>query len=810
MEVEDSMTGQGISSARRRSAATQAARGWLRACAAAGLLASPVAMAQIAFEDVSATAGVEDRGESYGASWGDLNGDALPDLFVSNHRQQPAIYLNRGTAAFHRIGPEVLTWRNRAGADTHGGSWADYDNDGDQDLVVSTGTGNLSQFLVNEHQRLVDRTVELGLNIANVGGRLPVWLDYDGDRRSDFVMTQYGGIAKLFHQGLDGRFTETTGTAKLVCVRFHYGHLFDLTGEGRLDLLCPSEAKFPQKIYDTTPTPWTKLFDAAATNGRFPVVEKVVDSVLGDFDNDGRLDVFLLSGVQLRPASVVRGDDRHFEAQLTGGTKGFRFVSAGKVTIDPAWNKSDADRVVDPRRIQVGATGWNPAAIPFTLDPSDTSVHGFPPAPTAQSQLPVMQVGFDPVARRWTVVIQTKLTPTSPNVFSEAYIQVDTEQPYSSLSPTGLWPSDKAVRPTLLRNTATGFVDGTVDAGLGTPVQCVSVTAADLDNDADLDLYLACRTGASNLPNVLYENLGDGTFRSVPEAGGAVGPVGIAVASGAGTADSVVSADYDVDGFVDLFVTNGFNLRPLDTGGPNKLFRNRGNANHWVQVDLVGKQSDRDAVGARVHAMTAGGTQLRVQNGGYHRWSQDLRRAHFGLGTATAVDLRVEWPSGNVQTFSGVQADRLYRITEGSGIVAVTPGDAPAYPCGAPVINGATDSGVFVWRDCPTGEWRLKTVSGGTRVDYAGAVSSPTDFVRVVGQGLEADDSLDAASDPKRVRFAFVTTGTGTDGFNFTPPDRTSACLSVTGPAGAKVYLGPFRKLVTQPIDLDTQRSCGP
>jgi hypothetical protein len=772
------------------------------------MLPTAFAAAAILFEDVSSQAGVDVRGESYGASWGDLNGDGYPDVFVSNHRQQPSIFLNKGNGSFYRIGPEVLTWRNRAGADTHGGSWADFDNDGDEDLLVSTGTGNLSQFLVNENQRLVDRTIERGLDIANVGGRLPVWLDYDGDKRPDFVMTQYGGIAKLFHQNANGTFTETTGTAKLVCTRFHYGHLYDANNDNQLDLLCPSEAKFPQKIYDTSTIPWRKMFDATNPAPFFPVVEKVVDSVLADFDDDGRLDIFLLSGVQLRPASVVRGDSNHLEAQLTGGTKGFKFVSDGPATFDAAWNKSDNDTTVNFRRIEIGATGWNPSTMPFTLDPANANVHGFPPAVANQADLPIMQVGFNPTTKLWTVVIQTKLTPTSPNVFSEAYVQVDTALPYTNLSPTGLWPSDKPARPTLLLNKVGGYVDSTATAGLGTPVQCVSVTTADFDNDADLDLYLACRTGASNIANVLYENLGNGTFQVVADAGGAAGPVGIAVASGAGTADSVVSADYDLDGNVDLFVTNGFNLRPLGAGGENKLFRNRGGNNHWVQIDLVGTQSDRDAVGAKIYAMAAGKTQLRVQNGGYHRWSQDLRRAHFGLAGASTVDLRVEWPSGNVQTFNGVAANRLYRVTEGQGIAAVTPGNAPAYPCGAPALDGSKDSGVFIWRDCPTGEWRLKTVSAGTRIVYTGKLVSPVNFASVKPQGIEADDTLNWTADPKRIAFSLVTTGTGTDGFNFTPQDGKSACLQVDAPAGVNVYYGPMRKAVAQPFDLDTQAGC--
>ena len=157
------------------------------------------------------------------------------------------------------------------------------------------------------------------------------------------------------------------------------------------------------------------------------------------------------------------------------------------------------------------------------------------------------------------------------------------------------------------------------------------MTAGDFDNDMYVDLFLTCGTGASNTADILYRNHGDGTFVAVPNAGGAAGPVGSDVGSGAGTADSVVTADYDVDGFLDLFVTNGMNLRPLYYGGPNKLFHNNGNGNHWIELDLVATKSERDATGARIYATAGGVTQLRVQNGAYHRWSQDFKRSHFGL-----------------------------------------------------------------------------------------------------------------------------------------------------------------------------------
>ncbi len=634
------------------------------AAVALGLGAS-LASAQIAFTDVTNTAHIGHRSESYGASWGDLDGDGYLDLFASNHRTQPSLFHNLGNGSFRDIATQTADWLNRPGADTHGASWADFDNDGDQDLMVSVGTGNPSQFLVNENQQLVDRTADYGLDIANLGGRLPVWLDYDNDHRLDVVVTQYGGIAKLFHQNAGGGFTETTSAAKLLCVRFHYAQLFDVNGDGRLDFLCPDEPTFPQKIYDTSSFPWTKLFDSAQPSALLPVVNNVADSAIADFNNDGRMDLFVLGGVQLRPSSVVQKASK-VEALLAGGGKGFKFVTSGSVTFIIDWNKADeGDGSTDITKIQIGAQGTHPKATQFTLDPNDPTVAGTPPAPTSATTLPIMQIGYDTTSHQWTLAIVTKLTSTSPDIFSQGYIQLSATAAISGLVATGLWPTDGPGRPTLLMNQPSGFVDATLAAGVGTPVQCSSVTAGDFDNDMYVDLYLACRTGASNIANILYHNNGNGTFTAVPSAGGAAGPIGLAIADGAGTADSVVTGDYDVDGFLDLFVTNGFNLQPRYIGGPNKLFHNNGNANHWIELDLIGVNSDRDATGARVYATANGVTQLRVQDGRYHRWSQDARRLHFGLAGATSVNLSVKWPSGATQTFADVAANRLYQITEG-------------------------------------------------------------------------------------------------------------------------------------------------
>ncbi len=625
-----------------------------------------VVVPQTGFTDVTDTSGIAHFSETYGASWGDLNGDGFPDLFVSNHRTMKSLFVNQRNGTFVDIASTINNFENRPQADTHGASWADFDNDGDQDLLVSIGTGNPSEWYVNSQGKLAFETIGSGLDVSSIGGRTPMWLDYDRDHRLDVLMAQYGGVAKLFHQNSDHTFTEVTSAANLHCKRFHYAQMVDVTGDGRLDVLCPDEATFPQKIYDTKTFPWKKIYDSEHPAAFLPLVHNVADSAIADFNNDGQMDMFILSGVQNRPSSVVQGGNNRIEALLSGGSKGFKFVSTGTVTFTIDWNKAPEGGSTDIARIQIGAKGAHPNASTFTLDPSKSAVWGTPPAPKDASALPLMQIGYDKNTHLWTLAIVTKLDANSTGgIFSQGYIQVLTGAPITSLQSTGLWPTDLPGRPTLLINRGGKFVDETVAAHLDAKVQCGSVTAGDFDNDMYVDLYLACRTGSSNIANILYHNNGDGTFTALPDAAGAAGPIGLAISDRVGTADSVVTADYDEDGFLDLFVTNGFNLQPRYVGGPNTLFHNKGNTNHWIELDLVGVNSDRDATGARVYATALGVTQLRVQDGRYHRWSQDSKRIHFGLAGATSVSLTVKWPSGLVQTFPNVAANKLYTITEG-------------------------------------------------------------------------------------------------------------------------------------------------
>ena len=99
----------------------------------------------------------------------------------------------------------------------------------------------------------------------------------------------------------------------------------------------------------------------------------------------------------------------------------------------------------------------------------------------------------------------------------------------------------------------------------------------------DIDIYQVCSLIVQNLENQLYENLGNGTFNIVSDFG--------AEGSKKGVGDSVSLVDYDNDGFLDILVTNGHDLKPFVIDGPVQLFRNKGNQNHWLEIDLKGNIS---------------------------------------------------------------------------------------------------------------------------------------------------------------------------------------------------------------------------
>ncbi len=243
---------------------------------------------------------------------------------------------------------------------------------------------------------------------------------------------------------------------------------------------------------------------------------------------------------------------------------------------------------------------------------------------------------------------------------------------------------------TLLRNKGDGtFEDVTEVANANPPGWFWGASFADFDNDGWQDLYIAngwvyndrgteieleflnnvvthqdvYKTGLYFDPkhfgrsswhgwerNRYLRNNGDGTFL---ELGHATGTDLILNSRG------VAVADFWNRGAMDIAISASTDRHAL-------LKNDVGLQRNWLQVELVGTQSNRDAVGARVTLFSGGKQQSRevVLGDGYG--SQNSLRQHFGLGDLQAVDkLIVRWPaSGSIQTFENLAVNQIVRITE--------------------------------------------------------------------------------------------------------------------------------------------------
>lgn len=252
--------------------------------------------------------------------------------------------------------------------------------------------------------------------------------------------------------------------------------------------------------------------------------------------------------------------------------------------------------------------------------------------------------------------------------------------------------------------------DGRTYAGMGVAFQ-------DYNNDGYPDLLV---TDLANQKYALYENNRDGTFTYASYTSGVAGIT--LLHSGWGTG----FVDYDNDGLKDILVAQGHDIDNIQLTYPDLrykepplLLRNVGNGrfenvsadagavfheawagrgmaygdiwndghvsavmatndgsvhilrnetkndNHWLELNLVGHKSNRDGIGALVKVTTAKGSQWwTVSTTGSYMSSSD-KRAHFGLGAATAAQtVEITWPSGIHQVLHDVKADQILRVDE--------------------------------------------------------------------------------------------------------------------------------------------------
>jgi hypothetical protein len=223
---------------------------------------------------------------------------------------------------------------------------------------------------------------------------------------------------------------------------------------------------------------------------------------------------------------------------------------------------------------------------------------------------------------------------------------------------------------TLYRNLGDGvFTDHSrasqVSAG-SVPLVGWGANFFDADHDGWLDLLVvnghvypqvegAFPGGAYRQPKLFYRNRGDGTFA---EESASRSPALLQRRASRGAA----WGDYDNDGDLDILVNE------LD--GAPMLLRNEGGhrAGSWLNLKLTGTRSNRNAIGARVILRVGSRRYVDEVRAGGSYLSHSDGRLHFGLGAATHVDeIRIEWPSGVVETLSRQAVNQFLTLREPTG-----------------------------------------------------------------------------------------------------------------------------------------------
>lgn len=568
------------------------------------------------FEDQTVESGItfrmnflpQEQGEKFkinlydhgcGVIVGDYNGDGHDDLYFLNQLGSNALYMNKGDGTF--VDVTKTAGVGMGDRICVAGTFADYDNDDDQDLFVTSTRGGNILYENQGNGVFFDVTQRAGLElIAHSSTASFVDLDHDGDL--DLIVTNtaewtlaelesegkyFPGVAsyddlvvcpkefnKIYRNNGDGTFADITETSGLKGQGWGGDvAVFDYDADGLIDVLITNMFGASQL--------YKNLGDATFEDVTKPVLGRISWGAIGakvlDFNNDGKLDLFV--------------SDMH------------------------------SDMWVPPNMTDAVEEAMKNAVVkyPQVLGPS-RKLFGRRAEEMEERFVDRLHVRYDDV------------------LFGNSLFKnMGTDQMEEMSDRAGLetwWP------------------------------WAIAVGDLDCDGYEDLFLASGMGYPFPYWPNHLMMNNRNETFSERSQEFGIEPPRGgifqrdqIGGAPAPRSSRCAAVADFDGDGQLEI-VTNNFNDRPY-------YYRNKSAPRHYVSVKLKGTRSNHDAVGAVARAFVGDQVLTRQVNpaGGY--LSQSSQTLHFGLGDHDHIDrIEITWPSGTLQVINAPQIDRRHDIVE--------------------------------------------------------------------------------------------------------------------------------------------------
>ena len=525
-----------------------------------------------------------------------------------------------------------ITWKHSNGRSPQyylpettgaGCAFLDYDNDGWMDIyLVNSGRCDFydpkpplrnALYRNNHDGTFTDVTEKAGVSGGGYGMGAAVG-DYDNDGFPDLFVTQYGRSI-LYHNNGNGTFTDVTQHAGVAAPGWASSAVwFDYDNDGLLDLFVCRFVDFNKDK--------NKFCGNSATGERYYCVPRVYDpmpSWLFHNNGDGTFtDVSKESGIANSlgkawgvVACDINNDGRMDLFVANDTVANFLFVNQG-----------------NGKFTEIGTE----AGVAYSSEGS------------ARSGMGVDAADYD--GDGWMDLFLS-------NVDREMY---------------SLYHNNRD-------NT---FDDEALVTGIGKTTRLMSgwgLKFFDFDNDGNLDLFLAnghpddkVETRDNDVqyaePLLLFRNNGNGSARCFENVSGQAG----SIFNQRFAARGLAIGDFDNDGAVDVLVA-------VNNDAPILLRNTAASGNHWLGVHLVGKKSNRDAMGALVKWQAGDLRRHTFKVGGGSYLSSHDPRLVLGIGSHAKINwLEVKWPAPSrlIERFSDLPIDRYVLIEEGKG-TKVTP-----------------------------------------------------------------------------------------------------------------------------------------
>lgn len=534
----------------------------------------------------------------------DVDGDGLYDIYFVNQLGGNELWKNLGGGKFKNITAEAgvgLPDRISVAA-----AFADIDNDGDQDLFVTTVRGGNALFENDGHGHFKDISHEAGVDlVAHSSGAL--FLDYDNDGLVDLLVCNVGKYT-TDDKGPDGEYVGIPNafSGHLYPERYEYPVLYKNMGHNHFKDVTAEVGLHPHG--------WCGDLDFADLNG------------------DGLPDVFFLNMQGRNHYYENQGGHRFVEKtdQLfpktpwgAMGIKFFDFDNDGRIDLFIADMHSDMSQEPGPENEKVKST------ITWTESYLQGSKSDFIFGNALYHNLGDGR--FEEISDRMGAETYWPWGPSIGDLNADGWDDVFIASGMS-------YPYRYGINSLLLNNRGNKFVDAEFVLGIE-PRKNLYTPWFEIDCSDPKERQL-------------QEQL---------ESKVCAGKSGKSIIMAPRSSRSSVIFDLDNDGDLDI-VTNDFNSEPqifVSNLAERKPI-------HWIKIDLIGTVSNRNGLGATVHVHAGGHTYTKYNDGKSGYLAQSVLPLYFGLDAATKADrIEIEWPSGRKQTVtSRLASNQTLWITE--------------------------------------------------------------------------------------------------------------------------------------------------